>query len=79
MNHEIGMEEIKNMKPKTNKIHQDTMVKIAKRAGQWLWDGVFYNRDSITNPVLTILHNKAGREIREQLKLIEIENCRKPK
>lgn len=43
--------------------------KLEKRIGPRIWDGVFFNRDGITNPTLTILNNKIGREIREVLKL----------
>ncbi len=58
-----------------NKIHLSTINRLEKRIGKRIWDGVLFNRDSITDPLLTILANKAGREIREVLKLEEMENC----
>ncbi len=52
-----------------NDIPLSTVRKLEKRMGSRVWDGVFYNRDGITNPTLTILHNKVGREIRDILNL----------
>jgi|SRR6516165_8033954 len=49
--------------------------KLEKRMGPRIWDGVLFQRDSITNPMLAVLQNKVGREIVEILKLEEIENC----
>jgi len=38
---------------------------LEKRIGVRVWDGLLFNRDSITNPMLTVLPNKAGTEIRK--------------
>lgn len=45
--------------------------KLEKRVGAWIWDGLLFNRDGITDPELTILPNAAGGKIRSILKDLE--------
>jgi hypothetical protein len=49
----------------------DQANKLAKRVGDWIWDGLLYDRDSIINPELCVLPNLAGSRIRNIMAEIE--------
>lgn len=52
-----------------NKIHITDAHLLQKRMGERMWDGLLYMGDSITNPILVILANKAGNEVIATLRL----------
>jgi hypothetical protein len=64
--------------PEAPQIEENTITlrevyRLEKRMGVRIWDAVLFNRDGITNPTVTILNNKAGRELRELRKLSDVE------
>ena len=61
--------------PSANRILHAKVSKLEKRLGKRVWDGVFFDRDCVSDPSMLILNNKIGKEIREVLRLEEIENC----
>jgi hypothetical protein len=40
---------------------------LEKRVGEWIWDGLLFERDGITNPKLKIIPNESGERIRRIL------------
>jgi hypothetical protein len=51
-----------------NKISLRAANRLAKDHGEWVWDALLYERDSIINPMLQILPNRAGSRLRKILR-----------
>ena len=49
----------------------DQAKQLEKRMGERVWDGLLFSRDSITNPMLIVLPNSVGTEIRNLLKVTD--------
>jgi hypothetical protein len=57
------------------KITLSQAKQLEKRMGSRVWDGLLFNRDGITNPMLTVLPNSVGSEIGRILKVEDRPHC----
>jgi len=57
------------------KITLQQAKQLEKRIGPRVWDGLLFNRDGITNPLLTVLPNNVGTEIRRILEIADRPHC----
>lgn len=53
------------MESELMKIPLSKARELERRIGIRVWDGLLFNRDGITNPMLTVLPNAAGSAIRQ--------------